>query len=164
MHRKQLQNFGSYFCRFRSPTQFSCKSSIHSRLPVLNRSLAQYERTCFESDFTIPLADCPIGWVNGHHPDDFKLLQKPLDPQLLWNKHDQLWFRVSFKVGGGYLPASLLVHTGAPSWLYIGDQLYNELQKHRRIGDDYTIIPSTLLVSSSYGILASLSIKIHAHG
>jgi hypothetical protein len=78
-----------------------------------------------ESDLTLTKLDFPDGWINGGHPDDLKLLEKPLKPEWIWKKHrylGRMWFRVSFRVEGGFLPASFLVSTGAPSWLWYNHQ------------------------------------------
>jgi hypothetical protein len=80
---------------------------------------------CNESDFTISSIDFPFGWVDGNHPSDFKLLPEPLKPEWIWKNNldlERMWFRISFKVQGGFMPASFLVSTGAPSWLWHNDK------------------------------------------
>ena len=64
----------------------------------------------------------PFEWENGRHPDDLKLLKEPLKPYFQLHPRKglvRMWFRVSFKVDGGFLPASFMVDTGATKWLYM---------------------------------------------
>jgi hypothetical protein len=111
----------------------------NSRKPTTDVLFLEY----FESDFTLRKFDFPRGWVGGNHPSDFKLLPTPLKPEWIWNPGrdiGRMWYRTSFKVDGGFMPASFLVSTGAPSWFWHND----------RYGHDLSIERSVLTVRSLY--------------
>ncbi|KAJ7472236.1 hypothetical protein B0H11DRAFT_1347089 [Mycena galericulata] len=92
----------------------------------------------FYADLTI---SPPVGWENGQHPDDYKILPTPLQPQYIINPHLQLtrmWYRISFKIADGqYMPMSFLVDTNISRWLYLSDKASNALTEHGRIFDRY---------------------------
>ncbi|KAJ7750143.1 hypothetical protein DFH07DRAFT_775274 [Mycena maculata] len=94
---------------------------------------------CSSDDLVIVQTDFPKGWENGHHPDDYKILSAPIEPEYFINsryKHVRMWFRISFKIADGqYMPMSFLVNTNAPWWLYLGDKALETLTKHGRLED-----------------------------
>jgi hypothetical protein len=70
--------------------------------------------------------DWPEEWQeHGRHPEDYKIVPEPIKPYFVVHDrahHYRIWYRVSFKVPGGFLPASFLVDTGAPAWLYLSGE------------------------------------------
>lgn len=84
-----------------------------------------YSEAILSGDISLGPVDFPVGWKDGRHPDDMKLLDAPVDPEFVWasddsTDSDRLWYRVSFKTSnGGFLPASFLIASGAPFFLYL---------------------------------------------
>ena len=69
----------------------------------------------------------PQGWDKGRHPDDLKVLSEPIKPEYLEvveerSETDRTLFRISFKLSRGFVPASFIVDTGAPSGIYVTEE------------------------------------------
>jgi len=76
--------------------------------------------------------DFPSNFVNMAHPDDYKILDKPIIPEYIYNDkshHYRLIFRISWKLGENkYVPMSFVCDTGAPMFFYICEKAQNILQ------------------------------------
>ena len=67
--------------------------------------------------------DFPCNFFNGRHPEDLKVLEKPIEPEFILNEINlRLILRNSFEVNNGYLPMSFLIDTGAVGCLYFSEE------------------------------------------
>lgn len=75
----------------------------------------------------------PESFESDKHPDDYKVMNNPITPELIYHthraRHDRLWMRMSWKLyASTYMPVSFLLDTGACKHLYASDQLIEFLQ------------------------------------
>jgi len=80
--------------------------------------------------------DFPSNFLYMHHPEDYIITPTPVTPQMIYHNpdfaHKRLILRISWKVGESkYMPMSFVCDTGAPGFLYIGNNAgRNILQSH----------------------------------
>ena len=71
--------------------------------------------------------DYPESFVNGSHPEDHAVCNKPIEPQHLYHhvrgRHNRLWLRVSWQTpdGNSYVNLSFMLDTGAPKHMYLSE-------------------------------------------
>jgi|SRR3989344_9183390 len=68
--------------------------------------------------------DYPNDYINKAHITDYKLSDKYIIPERIFNKkshHNRLLLRISWKVKDGYIPMTFVCDTGAPMNFYISD-------------------------------------------
>jgi hypothetical protein len=88
------------------------------------------------ADLLLQDSDFPDDFENMQHPDDYKLVKRPLISYIHHNRghHNRLIVRLCWKVGDGYIPMSFVCDTGAPMGLYLSNKARSNLQ--RRIFED----------------------------
>lgn len=76
----------------------------------------------FEDGVMLQIADFPEYFVNMHHPDDYKVTNKPV-VELIYHQlidHNRLILRISFKISEDmFIPITFICDTGVPGFIYI---------------------------------------------
>lgn len=84
-------------------------------------------------------ADFPDYYVDMHHPDDYKLSNTYIDPEMIYHEmpdHNRCILRISIKIRNNiFTPVSFICDTGAPSYIYI-NTLTRRLIKEKILRDD----------------------------
>jgi hypothetical protein len=81
-------------------------------------------------------ADFPPNLVDGRHPEDWKVVTKPIKSEYIVNHNDRkvrLLLRILFQVADGFLPVSLIVDTGAMDCLYLSEKAMGAMEKKKLI-------------------------------
>lgn len=73
--------------------------------------------------YTMKDADFPRNYINQKHPDDLNEFTEPVCELILHTKpyHNRLIMRMSFDIGGVYIPVSFICDTGAPGSFYLSE-------------------------------------------
>jgi hypothetical protein len=77
--------------------------------------------------------DFPIYFKNRKHPQDYQLLDAPIDPECIYHvngAHRRLFLRVSFKCKGGFIPVTFLLDTCWPLFFRISREAEDVLKLH----------------------------------
>jgi hypothetical protein len=83
--------------------------------------------------------DFPIYFKNRKHPQDYQLLDAPIDPECIYHVnggHRRLFLRVSFKCKGGFIPVTFLLDTSWPLYFRISKEAADVLQLHSVVMTD----------------------------
>ena len=84
-------------------------------------------------------ADFPCDYVNLRHPEDYELQDAPIAPSFIVNQrrgHARLILRISWRVGGKFMPMSFIVDTGAIHPIYLGTLGMRLMEAHGRLAVD----------------------------
>jgi hypothetical protein len=91
-----------------------------------------------ERNTKLCIFDFPFDFVDGHHPDDYKLVSTPIK-ECIWNGIDdyyRLLLRISIKLGENeYKSLTFICNTGAPDFIYLNEISYSTF-KDRLIKDE----------------------------
>ena len=75
-----------------------------------------------DEEIMLQEADFPDYFIDKHHPDDYKPINKPLS-ELIYHvmpDHNRLILRICFKITDTmYIPVTFVCDTGAPSHIYV---------------------------------------------
>lgn len=94
--------------------------------------------TIIKEELMLHDIDFPPPFVNMRHPDDYKITDKPIVPEYIYNNishHYRLIFRISWKLDENrYFPMSFICDTGAPMFFYFNPESITSLEE--RIMED----------------------------
>ncbi len=83
--------------------------------------------------------DFPSYFINRKHPQDYQLLDAPIDPECIYHvngPHRRLFLRVSFKCKAGFIPVTFLLDTCFPLWFRLSHAAADVLQLHSVVMTD----------------------------
>jgi hypothetical protein len=132
------------------PLGNNCKQSHHGhsvaakQISVVNHEPSIMLMEVFDKEeppFQLCERDFPSYFINRKHPQDYQLLDDPIDPECIYHvdgPHRRLFLRVSFKCKAGFIPVTFLLDTCFPLWFRLSGEAADVLQLHSVVmSDDY---------------------------
>ena len=84
---------------------------------------------CNSETVMITNMDFPKHYTNGMHPDDGRIVDKPIDAEFMTNdpikRNLRLILIISFQLKVGYLSMSFIVDTGAIGYIFVTPKVLN---------------------------------------
>ncbi len=98
------------------------------------------ERELIIDELLLTDADYPEEYKNMAHPDDYKIIDKPIPIKYTYHKkphHNRLILRISWKLKNDeYMAMSFVCDTGAPMYFYLSDNGKELLKQYGRLKID----------------------------